>query len=417
MDKTPVIWIPGSKSHSIRALLIAAFSRGRSVIRNLLVSSDTVSTMEALEKLNVTIVRDERMHAHVVDATGLGKGVGDVTLDLGNSGTGTYLLMGLAASLGTRVTITGDDSLKSRPVGPLAEAYRSLGAEVEDNNGYLPLTIKGPLKGGKVVMDCPTSQYLSSLLLACALAKGNTEITCPILFEKPYVGMTLKWLDGQNIKYEISKDYQKSFITGGQCFKAIDTTISGDYSSASFFFGLAAISGKKINMLGLDKNDSQGDKRVLKVLEQMGCIMTWIENGVSVQGPEKLKGGSFDINDIPDALPILSAIATQAQEEVTLFNVAQARIKETDRIACMAKNLRLLGADITEMEDGLKIRPSALHRSKVNGYDDHRIIMAMAILSYAVEGGIEIDDARKADVTFPTFFELYGKIKKELENA
>ena len=417
MDTTPVIWIPGSKSHSIRALLIAAFSRGVSVVRNLLISSDTVSTMEALERLNVSIAYDEKRHAHVIDATGLGNGIGDVTLDLGNSGTGTYLLMGLAASLGTRVTITGDDSLRSRPVGPLADAYRRLGAEVEDSNGYLPLTIKGPLKGGNVVIDCPTSQYLSSLLLASVLADGDTMIKCPILFEKPYVGMTLGWLDGQDIRYSISDDYREAVVRGGQSFKPVDTTISGDFSSASFFFGLAAISGRRIDIMGLDRNDSQGDKRVLEVLGKMGCTVDWIEGGVSVEGPGRLKGGSFDINDIPDALPILSAVATQASEEVVLSNVAQARIKETDRIRCMREDLELLGADVVELEDGLVIRPSRLHHADVKGYDDHRIIMAMAILSYRVDGGISIDDVSKADVTFPTFFSLYDGLKKELENV
>ncbi len=417
MSTTPEIWIPGSKSHSIRALLIAAFSKGKSRIRNLLISSDTLSTMEALKRLNVKITYDKDNNEYVVDAENLGKGLESAVLDLGNSGTGTYLLMGLAASLEIPVTITGDESLSSRPIGPLAEAYRSLGAHVTDNKGYLPVTIQGPLKGGSLSIECRTSQYLSSLLLAGVLSKGDSKITCPILFEKPYVGMTLKWLDEQQIEYEISKDYQETFIKGGQCFKALDATISGDYSSASFFFGLAAISRKKINILGLEKNDSQGDKRVLEVLEKMGCSIQWIENGVSVQGPEKLKGGSFDINDIPDALPILSVIATQAEEEVTLYNVAQARIKETDRIASMAENLSILGADVTEMEDGLKIKPSVLHKAKVKGYDDHRIIMAMAILSYAVKDGIEIDDTRRADVTFPTFFELYEKIKKELSDA
>ena len=417
MSITPEIWIPGSKSHSIRALLIAAFSRGRSRIRNLLISSDTLSTMEALKRLNVKITYDKGSNEHIVDSKDLGKGLESAVLDLGNSGTGTYLLMGLAASLEIPVTITGDESLSSRPIGPLAEAYRSLGAHVEDNKGYLPVTITGPLKGGFLSIECRTSQYLSSLLLAGVLSKGDLDIACPILFEKPYVGMTLRWLDEQKIEYEISKDYQKSFIRGGQCFKALDATISGDYSSASFFFGLAAISGKKINILGLEKNDSQGDKRVLEVLEKMGCTIEWIDNGVSVQGPEKLKGGSFDINDIPDALPILSAVATQAEEEVKLYNVAQARIKETDRIASMAENLSILGADVTEMEDGLTIRPSVLHKAKVKGYDDHRIIMAMAILSYAVKDGIEIDDTSRADVTFPTFFELYEKIKKELSDA
>lgn len=400
------IWIPGSKSQSIRALLIAAFSRGESRIRNILFSSDTRSCMDAISKLGCILSYDEGLKLLTVDSSHLAEDIDKVEIDMGNSGTSTYLLMGLASSLGIPVTIYGDESLNSRPIRPLCEAYRALGAEVEDNDGYPPFTIKGPLRGGAVSIECRTSQYLSSLLLASMLSKGDVMIDCPLLYEKPYVKMTTRWLDDQGLSYFMSEDLEHSRIPGNQSYHPIDVTIGGDYSSASFFFALAAIKKEAIYIRGLDRNDSQGDKRVLEVLEEMGAEITWKEDGVVVRGPEALRGGEFDINDIPDALPILSAISPLAKEDVHLTNVPQARIKETDRIAVMRENLERLGARITEEEDGMIIHAGApLHGGMVKGYEDHRIIMALSILGEVVQG-IELDDTRKADVTFPTFFKL-----------
>ena len=413
MNENATIWIPGSKSQTIRALLIASFSRGKSTIINPLISSDTLSTANALKTLGVKIDYDEGKKLFRVDAENIGKGFDKVTLDLGNSGTGTYLLLGLAASLEKEITITGDESLSSRPIAPLAKAYEDLGAEVSTNDSFLPVTIKGPLKGGRTEIECRTSQYLSSLLLASVLCSADVEITCPLLYEKPYVAITLSWLDRQGISYEISDDYLHSRVKGGQAFQAGQFTVSGDYSSASFFFALAAASGKSVTVLGLDRYDSQGDKRVLDVLQAMGCSVVWVENGVMVKGPEHLKGGTFDINDIPDALPILAAISTLAESDVRLTNVPQARIKETDRIRVMHDELTKLGAKVTEEDDGLIIHSgSKLHGGKVSGHKDHRIIMALSILGVLIDG-IEIDDTKHASVTFPTFFTLLNEVREE----
>ena len=415
MCNNATIWIPGSKSQTIRALLIAAFAKGVSTIKNPLLSSDTISTAKALSALGVDIRYDEERAVFYVDSKALGDNLSDVTLDLGNSGTGTYLLLGLAASLGIKVTIKGDESLSNRPIGPLADAYRALGAEVETRNGLLPITIKGPLKGGSVEIECRTSQYLSSLLLASVLSENDTEIHCPLLYEKPYVSMTLSWLDKQKIDYSMSKDYLHSHIKGGQCFKAGEFSVSGDYSSASFFFAFAAMHNMTLNILGLEKDEPQGDKRVLEILSDMGCKVKWIENGVSITGTANLKGGTFDINDIPDALPILSALALFSSEPVKLTNVPQARIKETDRIKAMHDELIKLGADVSEEEDGIIIRPSqGLHGADIKGYKDHRIIMAFSILSTKIDG-IRIDDTKHVSVTFPSFFTLLDKVMKVVQ--
>ena len=406
------VQIPASKSQTIRAFLIAAAATGDSVIRHPQLSSDTLSCIEAVKAMGAEVSFSSDKSEAYVHSNGF-RASDAITVDAGNSGTTTYLLLAMAASLSCPVTITGDDQLRKRPVGPLVAAIKAMGAKAEDTDGKPPVTVQGPLKGGTVSIECRTSQYLSGLLLASPLAEGKTTIDCPILYEKPYVTLTLGWLDRQGIRYTISDDYMHAEVEGGQSYKPFDEYINGDFSSASFFFAAAAISGTAVTVEGLDRNDGQGDKAILDVLEAMGCTITWNGNSVTVQGPEKLKGGEFDLNAIPDTLPILAVTAAAAHGSVHLTNVPQARIKETDRIRCMHDNLRLLGVEVEEEEDGLLIHGNGyIHGAAVKGYGDHRIIMAMAIASAASDATITIDDEKAAAVTFPTFFSLLETIRR-----
>ena len=318
----------------------------------------------------------------------------------------------MAASLGIPVTITGDEQLQNRPVGPLSKALEDLGATVQTREGKPPVTITGPLKGGSTVIECRTSQYLSALLLASPLASGDSVIDCSLLYEKPYVRMTLEWLEKQNMSLEISDDLEHAKVKGNQSYKPIDEYIDGDFSSASFFFAMAAISGTSVTVKGLNRNDPQGDKEILTVLSKMGCQVKWDGNSVTVTGPEKLNGGEFDLNSMPDTLPILAITAAFANGDVHLTNVPQARIKETDRIATMCENLKSLGADVEEEDDGILIHgKGSLKGGVAKGYDDHRIIMALASAASGTENSVFIDDIKAASVTFPTFFDLFDSIR------
>lgn len=407
------IEIPASKSQTIRAFLIATAAKGTSIIRHPLISSDTLSCIEAVKAFGARIKFNDDKTIAYVESEGL-NAASPITVDAGNSGTTTYLLLPMAATLSTPVTITGDEQLRRRPTGPLRDSIRELGGEADDKEGKPPITVKGPLKGGRTSIECRTSQYLSGLLLASPLAKGKTVIDCPVLYEKPYVSLTLGWLDKQHIRYTISDDYMHSEIEGGQSYKPFDEYINGDFSSASFFFAAAAVSGTSVTVVGLDENDPQGDKAILGILEKMGCEVKWKGNAVTVTGPDKLQGGEFDLNAIPDTLPILAITAAAAYGDTHLTNVPQARIKETDRIRCMRENLERLGVKVEEEEDGLLIHGNGIiHGGKVKGYGDHRIIMAAAIASGKADGPIEIDDEKAAAVTFPTFFDLLETIRKE----
>ena len=406
------IIIPSSKSQTIRALLISVFSRGVSYIKHPLISDDTESCINAVKAMgaDVNILENGDI---TVDATYAFSDMDELSIDAGNSGTTEYLSLPMLSSLGIRVNIDGDEMLRKRPLKPLLDALESLGAETESTEGFPPASIRGPLDGGECTIECKTSQYLSGLLLGAPLAIGDSHIKCSVLFEKPYVKMTLKWLDDQGIKYRISDDLEEVWVKGGQSYKPLDTYIEGDFSSASFFFVAAAIHGTEVTVEGLDKNSTQGDKEILNILEKMGCSIKWNGMAVTVKGPEKLKGGVFDLNAIPDTLPALSVVAAFAEGDTILENVEQARIKETDRIKVMRENLNELGVEADERRDALIIHGNgSVKGGKAKGYGDHRVIMALAILGTRTEEKTEIDDVSAASVTFPTFFDLLEKLEK-----
>jgi 3-phosphoshikimate 1-carboxyvinyltransferase len=410
------ITVPSSKSQTIRALLVATFAHGRSIIHNPLDSQDTRSCIDACRAFGAVIQPLETEGLVVESPVSYPS---KITIDCGNSGTTLYLASGLGAHIGSPVTFTGDAQLKNRPVKPLLEALSDLGAVItypEDNSreGYPPFTITGPLTGGETSIVCHTSQHLSALLLACPLATGDSKVTVPLLNERPYVHMTRSWLDMQDIEYRTDDAMDRFDIPGRQSFSPFETTVQGDYSSASFFFCAAAVAGGCVTIKGLDPKDPQGDKEILEILERMGCAIDWIEpRTVRVQGPHKggLLSGTFDLNAIPDALPILAVTACYAQGTTVLGNVPQARIKETDRIAVMHENLASLGAAIEETEDALIIHGTGLLKGgSCKGYDDHRVIMAMAIASLACDDQLTIHGTDAVGVTFPTFFTLLQDI-------
>lgn len=416
MDKTfhsvphsGAIRIPGSKSQTIRAYLIALFAQGKSTIRGALESSDTKACEILVEKSGASFARCG--DTVTIDSShAFGQDSDTMALDCMNSGTTLYLAIGMLASKGEKFTITGDGQLSKRPVSPLLCAYRALGAKTEGES--LPFSIQGPLTGGKATISCPTSQYLSSLLLACPLAKGQSIIDVPLLYEKPYVTMTLCWLKEQGIRLSINTEMDHIVIPGGQHYHPFETNVPGDYSSASFFFCLAAMQHSSITVDGLRKDDTQGDKRVLDILEAMGASVIRRDDSVTVKGGAEIHGGTYDLNDIPDALPILAATACLSKEETTFVHVSQARIKETDRISTMHLELEKLGARITEKEDGMTIMGGMpLHGATLDGHGDHRIIMALSILATVI-GDITIKGVDAVSVTFPTFYDLLDSLER-----
>ena len=404
--------IPASKSHTIRAVVIASLAQGQSKIVCPLDSGDTRSAVVACRALGAEI---ETGVDWVVRGFGGNPKLHESKIDVGNSGTSLRLTTSVAALQEEEVIFDGDASLRSRPLQPLLDALNNLGARAYslENNGCCPISIKGRMKGGKTEVSGVTSQYLSSLLISTPLLKEDTEIRVIALHEKPYVEMTLTWLDEQQIIYE-REGWDIFRVRGGQGYHPFDKRVPGDFSSATFPLCAAIITPSHLMLKGLDMNDTQGDKEVITMLKEMGAIIQIKGEGVVVDSSE-LMGCVLDLNNTPDALPALAVVGCYAKGETILKNVAQARIKETDRIKVMATELSKMGADIEEMEDGLIIRQSELKGTKVSGYHDHRVVMALSLAGMMAEGETKIDTAESVDITFPGYVDKMCRLGARME--
>ncbi|MDC7124556.1 MAG: 3-phosphoshikimate 1-carboxyvinyltransferase [Spirochaetales bacterium] len=416
LNESIELLIPSSKSHTIRALLFAAMADGESVLINPLDSADARSCIDACKVLGAEIIRKE--DKWIVKGTGGNFPSKIKNIDVGNSGTTLYLAAGIASLSSEEIFFTGDEQIQKRPVKPLLDSLSDLGAQIKgSDNGCAPFNIKGPITGGKTSIECPTSQYLSSLLITAPLAKEETIIEVPLLMEQPYVEMTLKWLDEQDIKYK-NDNFKKFIIPGNQKYTPFKKAIPGDFSSAAFPLCAAAITGSKLTLKGLDVTDSQGDKAVIDYLKMMNCVITSTTDTVSITGPghsscpeKKLIANNFDLNKTPDALPIMAVTACFAEGTTKLYNVPQARLKETDRIAVMHEELTKLGAEIEELDDGLIIHGGKqLKGCKVEGHGDHRVVMALAVAALKAEGKTIITDSEAVDITYPGFFEMLDSL-------
>ncbi|MCW7075923.1 MAG: 3-phosphoshikimate 1-carboxyvinyltransferase [Candidatus Syntrophoarchaeum sp.] len=408
------ITVPGSKSHTIRALVIASLADGRSLIDAPLLSEDTSACMGACRALGANVeLKENRV---LVDGFG-GKPEPQVDLiNIGNSGTSLRFLTSVAA-LGERsVIFDGDASIRKRPMRSLLDALSRLGAVTSslEGDGYCPIEVKGPLKGGEATVDGITSQYISSLLIATPLAAEDSTLWVDNLREIPYVEMTLYWLKKQGIVYEQEK--MRLFkVEGSQRYKPFDCRIPGDFSSATFPLCAAAITDADITVRGLDINDTQGDKGVIDLLRRMGSKITFLDDGVRVSGRRgDLEGIEIDLSDMPDALPALAVVGAVSKGTTVIKNAYQARIKESDRIAVMARELSRMGADVKELEDGLILRGRRLKGAKVEGHRDHRVVMALAIAGLVAEGETVIDGLEFVNITFPGFVESMKKIGADI---
>lgn len=407
VQKSPIsgtVSIPGSKSHTIRALILASLASGRSVIRNPLDSKDARSAVVMCRQFGAAI--EERDGCFFVDGFGGTPAVPDDVIDTGNSGTSILFGMGVASLCNGTAILTGDQQIRRRPVGNLADALTALGAESYSSrrNGLPPVVVNGPAQGGHTDLAAPTSQYLSSLLICAPLYAHDTHIHMTELMEIPYIEMTLWWLDKSGIAYNNDR-FEDFRIVGRQRYNPFDITIPGDFSSATFFAVLAAISGGEIYMQNLDMTDPQGDKAMIGTLESMGAEVVVRDDGILVRGRE-LIGREIDMNATPDAICAMAVAGCFAEGETRLVNVPQARLKETDRIAVMREELAKMGADIVELNDGLAVRKSALRGAAVHGHHDHRVVMSMTIAGLCAEGQTSVDTAEAMCVTFPDFVDL-----------
>lgn len=403
------VYIPGSKSHTIRGLVFGMLANGESQIIAPLFSADTISCIEGCKALGAKIEIIEA-NPKIVKITGINGKPKPITnfIDVGNSGTSLRLLASAAALCDKEITFDGDSSLRTRLMQPLLTALKNLGAKVSEsvnNSGKCPIKIKGPILGGFTEVNGLSSQYLSSLLISAPLINQDTVIKVIDLHEKPYVEITLKWLNEMGIEY-LCENFETFKIKGGQKYSSFSKRIPADFSTACFTLCAAAITKSKLTIMGLDFSDAQGDKIVFEHLKKMGVKIDTKMHSTTVDATAcDLQGIEIDLNATPDALPILAVVGCFAKGKTYLKNVAQARIKECDRISAMTKELTKLGAKIEELSDGMIIHCSLLKGTTVHGWDDHRIVMALAIAGMNASGETIVDTAESFKVTYPEFFD------------
>lgn len=412
------IKIPPSKSHTLRAVLFALMAEGTSTIHNYLPSPDTDAMVRAVQALGAKVTKT----AHTMEVVGCGGKLQtpDDVIDSANSGLVLRFIGALAALLPTYTVITGDHSIRhSRPALPLLESLQQLGAFASSLrlDGRAPLILKGPIQPGFLELEGQDSQPVSALLIACSFMQGRSTIHVKNPGEKPWIDLTLYWLDKLGIRYE-AKNYETYTLYGSASYKGFTVTIPSDFSSASFPIAAALITNSELTLEGIDMDDVQGDKKLIDTFIEMGAHITYDkkEQTLTVKKGSSLKGKEIDINDYIDAIAILGVIGCFAEGETKITNAAIARHKESDRIRCIVTELKKMGADIEESKEGFVVRKSALKGAKVHSHKDHRIAMSLAIAGLGASGTTHITDVGCVSKTYPTFdydFEQVGCSIKE----
>jgi 3-phosphoshikimate 1-carboxyvinyltransferase len=410
-----VVELPGSKSYSNRALLVAALAAGRSEITAALFSDDTRYMQGALEALGVRVQADAAARSFVVDGVDGRFPATAATLQVGNAGTAArFLTAAVALAHGTFV-VDGSPAMRKRPIQPLLDGLRALGvdAESQEGTGCPPVVVRASgLPGGRARMRGDiSSQYFSALLLAAPYAAGDVEIEVEgELVSAPYIAMTLSTMADFGVRAE--RDGDRAFrVPAGQRYQARRYAVEPDASGASYFFAAAAVTGSRVVVPRLGAGSAQGDLGLLDVLRRMGCDVTVGADTISVRGPARLRAVDADFTRMGDVATTLMAIAPFADGPVTVRGVAQTHYEESDRPVAAATELSRMGLRVESTWDSVTVHPGTPRPTDVHTYDDHRIAMSFAVTGLRAPG-IRIVDPGCVSKTFPEFFEVLGRMAR-----
>jgi 3-phosphoshikimate 1-carboxyvinyltransferase len=407
------VTVPGSKSYTNRALLIAALAGGCSRLTGALFSDDTHYMCEALRQLGIAVEANaERCTFEVVGNDGKSP-VNNAELYIGNAGTAARSLVSYVALGSGEFVIDGDEPMRrSRPISDLLDALRQLGVDVRSkfDNDRLPVIVRANgLKGGKTRLDASkSSQFLTSLMLIAPYTEWGIEIEIVGKLKTPYIDITVSVMEafGVNVSHD---NYQFFRIEGGQRYQPREYPIEPDASTASYFFAAAAITGGRVRVTDLSMDSAQGDIHFVDVLEQMGCRVKRYGDGIEVMGPDQLKGVDLDMKAISDTSLTVAAIAPFANSKVVIRNIEHTRYQETDRIHAMVTELRKLGVPVVEHLDGVEISPAKIRPAEIDTYGDHRVAMSFSLIGLKVPG-IRIKNPDCVSKTFPDFFDVLATL-------
>ncbi|AZT73015.1 3-phosphoshikimate 1-carboxyvinyltransferase [Salmonella enterica] len=406
--------LPGSKSVSNRALLLAALACGKTVLTNLLDSDDVRHMLNALSALgiNYTLSADRTR----CDITGNGGALcapGALELFLGNAGTAMRPLAAALCLGQNEIVLTGEPRMKERPIGHLVDSLRQGGANIDylEQENYPPLRLRGGFTGGDIEVDgSVSSQFLTALLMTAPLAPKDTIIRVKgELVSKPYIDITLNLMKTFGVEIA-NHHYQQFVVKGGQQYHSPGRyLVEGDASSASYFLAAGAIKGGTVKVTGIGRKSMQGDIRFADVLEKMGATITWGDDFIACTRGE-LHAIDMDMNHIPDAAMTIATTALFAKGTTTLRNIYNWRVKETDRLFAMATELRKVGAEVEEGHDYIRITPPAkLHHADIGTYNDHRMAMCFSLVALS-DTPVTILDPKCTAKTFPDYFEQLARM-------
>jgi 3-phosphoshikimate 1-carboxyvinyltransferase len=402
------VWVPGSKSITNRAMLLAAMASGRSTLREVLLSDDTARMAAALSALGFTVATNEGERRITIEGRGGTISASSAGLDAGGAGTAMRFIAGFLTLGRGHYRLDGNARMRQRPLGALLDALKDLGVNAvsELDNGCPPIVIdtsSAPFKGGEVAIDASlSSQFVTALLLPAPIWRDGLRLTISGDTARPFIAMTLRLMERWGATSTMDGD--QIVVPGGQHYDAMDFAVEPDVSSASYFAAAAALVGGSVTLNGLRRDSVQGDLGFLIILERMGAHVDWYADKVTITGDGRLFGVDIAMNGMPDMVPTLAAIAPFASSPTRIRQVGFIRHHESDRIHALATELARIGASVTEHDDGLTIRPSTIHTGEIETYDDHRLAMAFAITGLR-QPGIRISNPGCVAKTYPDFFD------------
>ena len=391
---------PPNKSYTHRAIFLASLADGKSVIKNVLYSRDTNATISTCKSFGATIIQDNSS----LTVNGIKEVKSPSEIDASNSGTTIRIAAAIAALGKGKTVLSGDESLRQRPMQPLLDALESIGAKCSSANGKPPISITGKANGGEVTIPGNiSSQFVSALMIMSPLTENGLILNIEgDLVSKPYLDATITSMKKFGVTVKTVKPY-KNYIISQQKYKPTAFTVPSDFSSLAMLLSASILLGDNITIKTTIDDLPQADKAIFDILKSLGIIVNIEKDNVTVQSQKPLNGGKFDLSNSPDLLPPLAILSLKSSKPIHIFNVKHARYKETDRIAILARELKKLGVSVEEKEDGLILESTdKLHSADLNSENDHRLFMAFCIAGMYV-GSCTVSDPGSIDVSYPNF--------------